>query len=75
MNELLLWFSNLCSLFNHHQKSFKNRGGQTVFQQYDSTTGTPKAVENSYLGDAFHTYGDNPKLLPSVTNCKLPAGN
>jgi len=54
---------------------FKNRGGQTVFQQYDVTTGTPKAVENSYLVDAFQTYVDNPKLLSSVTNAKVPAGN
>ena len=54
---------------------FKNRGGQTVFQQYDFATGTPKAVENSYLVDAFQTYVDNPKLLSAVTNCKLPAGN
>lgn len=54
---------------------FKNRGGQTVFQQYDTATGTPKAVENSYLVDAFQTYVDNPKLLSSLSNCKLPAGN
>lgn len=54
---------------------FKNRGGQTVFQQYDTTTGTPKAVENSYLVDAVQFYVDNPKLLSSVTACKLPTGN
>jgi len=54
---------------------FKNRGGQTVFQQYDITTGTPKAVENSYLVDAAQYYVDNPKLLSSVTSAKLIAGN
>ena len=54
---------------------FKNRGGQTVFQQYDTATGTPKAVENSYLVDCIQTYVDNPKLLSSVTSCKLPTGN
>jgi hypothetical protein len=54
---------------------FKNRGGQTVFQQYDITTGTPKAVENSYLVDCVQYYVDNPKLLSSVTGAKLPTGN
>ena len=54
---------------------FKNRGGQTVFQQYDTSTGTPKAVENSYLVDAAQYFVDNPKLLSAVTSCKLVAGN
>jgi hypothetical protein len=54
---------------------FKNRGNQTVFQQYDTGTGTPKAVENSYLVDAVQFYVDNPKLLSSVTGAKLPTGN
>ena len=54
---------------------FKNRGGQTVFQQYDTTTGNPQAVEKSYLVDAIQFYVDNPKSLSSVTSCKVPAGN
>jgi hypothetical protein len=54
---------------------FKNRGGQSVFQQYDTTTGNPQAVEKSYLVDAIQFYVDNPKALSSVTSCKVPAGN
>ena len=54
---------------------FKNRGGQTVFQQYDTTTGNPQSVEKSYLVDAIQFYVDNPKSLSSVTSCKVPAGN
>jgi hypothetical protein len=54
---------------------FKNRGGQTVFQQYDSSSGNPQAVEKSYLVDAIQFYVDNPKSLGSVTSCKVPAGN
>lgn len=54
---------------------FKNRGGQTVFQQYDITSGNPQAVEKSYLVDAIQFYVDNPKSLSSVTSCKVPAGN
>jgi hypothetical protein len=54
---------------------FKNRGGQTVFQQYDTSTGNPQAVEKSYLVDAIQFYVDNPKSLSSVTSCKVPAGN
>jgi hypothetical protein len=54
---------------------FKNRGGQTVFQQYDTTTGNPQAVEKSYLVDAIQFYVDNPKSLGSVTACKVPSGN
>ena len=54
---------------------FKNRGGQTVFQQYDTTSGNPQAVEKSYLVDAIQFYVDNPKSLGSVTSCKVPAGN
>lgn len=54
---------------------FKNRGGQTVFQQYDTTSGNPQAVEKSYLVDAIQFYVDNPKSLSSVTSCKVPAGN
>src|SRR5215469_18812985 len=54
---------------------FKNRGGQTVFQQYDTSTGNPQSVEKSYLVDAIQFYVDNPKSLSSVTSCKVPAGN
>lgn len=54
---------------------FKNRGGNTVFQQYDTTTGNPQAIEKSYLVDAIQFYVDNPKSLGSVTSCKVPAGN
>ena len=53
---------------------FKNRGGQTVFQGYD-TSGNPQALEKSYLVDAIQYYVDNPKSLGSVTTCKVPAGN
>ena len=54
---------------------FKNRGGQTVFQQYDQATGNPQSIEKSYLVDAIQFYVDNPKSLGSVTSCKVPAGN
>ena len=54
---------------------FKNRGGQTVFQQYDTTSGNPQSIEKSYLVDAIQFYVDNPKSLSSVTSCKVPAGN
>jgi len=54
---------------------FKNRGGQTIFQQYDFNTGNPQAIEKSYLVDAIQFYVDNPKSLGSVTSCKVPAGN
>src|SRR2546423_75968 len=54
---------------------FKNRGGNTVFHQYDTTTGNPQAIEKSYLVDAIQFYVDNPKSLGSVTSCKVPAGN
>ena len=54
---------------------FKNRGGQTVFQQYDTASGNPQSVEKSYLVDAIQFYVDNPKSLGSVTSCKVPAGN
>ena len=54
---------------------FKNRGGQTVFQGYDTTTGNPQTIEKSYLVDAIQYYVDNPKALGSVTSCKVPAGN
>ncbi|HLJ25312.1 MAG TPA: hypothetical protein VKY85_01230 [Candidatus Angelobacter sp.] len=54
---------------------FKNRAGTTVFQQYDFTTGTIKAIENSYLVDYIQYYVDNPKLLSSLTSCRLPALN
>jgi len=53
---------------------FKNRGGQTVFQGYD-TSGNPQTIEKSFLVDAIQYYVDNPKALGSVTTCKVPAGN
>lgn len=53
---------------------FKNRGGQTVFQGYD-TSGNPQTIEKSFLVDAIQYYVDNPKSLGSVTTCKVPAGN
>lgn len=53
---------------------FKNRGGQTVFQGYDSS-GNPQTIEKSFLVDAIQYYVDNPKALGSVTTCKVPAGN
>ncbi len=54
---------------------FKNRGGQTVFQQYDPVSGNPQSVEKSYLVDAIQFYVDNPKSISSVTNCKVPSNN
>ncbi|MBZ5524788.1 MAG: kinase/pyrophosphorylase [Acidobacteriia bacterium] len=45
---------------------FKNRGGQTVFQGYDSS-GNPQTIEKSFLVDAIQYYVDNPKALGSVT--------
>jgi len=54
---------------------FKNRGGQTVFQQYDIATGNPKTIEKSYLVDAVQFYLDNPKSVSSITSAKVPTGN
>ena len=54
---------------------FKNRGGQTVFQAYDTATGNPKTIEKSYLVDAIQFYLDNPKAVSSITSAKVPTGN
>ncbi len=54
---------------------FKNRANQTVFQGYDGTSGNPTTVEKSYLVDAIQYYVDNPKVLSSVTTCRVPSAN
>lgn len=54
---------------------FKNRGGQYVFQIYDTTTGGPTAYEGCYYIDARQYAVDNPQMISSVTNCKIPLFN
>lgn len=51
---------------------FKNRAGQMVFQQYDTTSGNPNVNELMFMTECYQWFVDNVASQGAITSLKVP---